>query len=260
MKISQDVLDILDRSTFDGPLMFLPNEQLARPLYVAVAKAIECAGGKWNKKSKAHVFDGQAADAVEPMVLTGEITSAKQTFGFFETPTPIAQRVIDTIGGDPGMAWMEPSAGSSGQLVFPILATSPGWLDCYEIQENNADKLDGRICNHLSPGSREHVSVIAADFLSIIPFPRYDRIAMNPPFGGKADIRHVLHAAQFLKPGGRLAAIMSSGVLSRTDKLTQSLRRMVQDHGGAFEILPKDSFKESGTGVNTVIVNFKNRI
>ena len=29
---------------------------------------------------------------------------------------------------------------------------------------------------------------------------------LNPPFHLRADIRHVLHAMQFLKPGGKLAA------------------------------------------------------
>ena len=77
---------------------------------------------------------------------------------------------------------------------------------------------------------------------------------MNPPFAGKADVHHVMHALGFLRPGGRLVAIMAASAGFREDKLTASLRATVDERGGTMTALPDDSFKESGTGVHTVLV------
>jgi hypothetical protein len=59
---------------------------------------------------------------------------------------------------------------------------------------------------------------------------------------------------RFLKPDGRLVAIMSAGVSFRQDKRTTAFRKLVEERGGMIEPLPEDSFKESGTSVNTVLV------
>jgi 16S rRNA G1207 methylase RsmC len=101
------------------------------------------------------------------------------------------------------------------------------------------------------------VTVTQADFLTIDPTPIYDIVAMNPPFARQDDIRHVAHAAKFLKPGGYLASVMSAGVLFRDNKLTADFRAMVTGLGGTFERLPDAAFKESGTMVSTCIVSFQ---
>lgn len=77
---------------------------------------------------------------------------------------------------------------------------------------------------------------------------------MNPPFAGQDDVRHVMHAFGFLRRNGRLVAIMSAGILFRTNKLTTAFRDLVADRGGAIEPLPEGSFRSSGTSVNTCIV------
>ena len=88
----------------------------------------------------------------------------------------------------------------------------------------------------------------------VSPEPKFDRVVMNPPFNkARADIHHVLHAFKFLKKGGRLVAIMPSGVRFRDDKLTNEFRDLVLSCG-TIEDLPEQSFKESGTLVNTVLV------
>jgi 16S rRNA G1207 methylase RsmC len=77
---------------------------------------------------------------------------------------------------------------------------------------------------------------------------------MNPPFSKGQDIQHVTHALGFLKPGGRLVAIMGAGVTFRQDKRATEFRELVQAMGGTIARLPEGSFKSSGTMVNTVIV------
>ncbi len=93
-----------------------------------------------------------------------------------------------------------------------------------------------------------------ADFLEVPPRAVYDRVLMNPPFSGQADIRHVTHALGFVKPGGMVVAVMSAGVAFRTDKATAEFREMVTASGGEITPLPEGAFKASGTDVRTVLV------
>jgi type I restriction-modification system DNA methylase subunit len=68
------------------------------------------------------------------------------------------------------------------------------------------------------------------------------------------DIDHVMHAFKFLKPGGKLVSVMSAGITFRQDRKAVAFREMLEAHNGQIIPLPEGSFKESGTGVNAVIV------
>jgi len=87
----------------------------------------------------------------------------------------------------------------------------------------------------------------------------FDRVVMNPPFSGRADIAHVRHAHSFLRPGGRLAAIMSNGVAFREDRLAREFREFVAANDGVISPNPDGAFLESGTGVRTVTVVLEKR-
>lgn len=140
------------------------------------------------------------------------------------------------------MAALEPSAGH-GELA--LRARDAGAVvDCIELMEANHAYL------LTLPGLR---TIERRDFLGIAPSPDYDRIVMNQPFMKQADIKHVSHALGFLKPGGRLVSVMAAGVSFRTDARTTAFRKLIEERGGQVEALPEGSFKESGTGVNTVI-------
>lgn len=76
---------------------------------------------------------------------------------------------------------------------------------------------------------------------------------MNPPFANLQDVDHVTHAFNFLKPGGRLVAIMGEGAFFRQDRKAQEFRALLDVHGIS-EQLPAGSFEASGTNVNTRIV------
>lgn len=241
MKVSTDVLQVLDRAETDGPRLILTG-QLDRKLYTATAKAIEAAGGKWNRKAGAHLFDGEAAEAIEQMLLTGEIVSSKQEYGYFPTPVPIVDQLVQLAALKPGMTVLEPSAGR-GAIAGPI-ASLGCHVDCIELQRDNALAIsDAGIGRDLAVG----------DFLSCTQGPVYDRVVMNPPFAKQADIRHVTHAYGFLKPGGRLAAVMSNGITFRNTAPYREFRALLDGNGGVIHPLPDDAFKESGTGVRTVI-------
>ena len=242
MKVPTNVLEVLDRAETDGQRLVLTGT-LDRKLYTATAKVLEAAGGKWSRKAQAHLFDGDAADAIETVILTGEVISRKQEFGYFPTPAPIVQQLIDLADIKPGMTVLEPSAG---QGAIALAAAEAGAVvDCVEIQDSNAAVI--------SDAHHMNVTVLVTDFLTTSPQQAYDRVVMNPPFARQDDIRHVLHAHQHLKPGGLLVAVMSNGVTFRSTPLTKEFWRLIDSEDGEVLPLPAGSFAESGTGVNTVI-------
>ncbi|MDX2800123.1 methyltransferase [Streptomyces scabiei] len=242
MKVPATVLEVLDRAHCDGPRLILTGT-LDRKLYQDTAKVLEAAGGKWNRRAKAHLFDGEAADAIETLILTGEVTSKKQQFGYFPTPAPIVQQLLTLARIEPGMRVLEPSAG---QGAIALAAAHAGAVvDCVEIQPGHAEKI--RDAHH------PDVTVLVADFLTTSPQPVYDRVVMNPPFARQADIAHVEHAYTALRPGGVLVAVMSAGVTFRQTAAAVAFRDRLKTAGCEMHRLPEGAFKESGTGVNTVI-------
>jgi 16S rRNA G1207 methylase RsmC len=86
---------------------------------------------------------------------------------------------------------------------------------------------------------------------------KFDRVVMNPPFADQADIDHVTHALSFLKPGGKLVAIMSAGASFRQDRKASKFQELIEGLGGTMNELPEDSFKQSGTNVRTVLVEVR---
>lgn len=247
MKIANEVLAVLDAAEKSGNALTLVG-QLERNLYTAVNKVLEAAGGKWNRKTKAHLFEGDAADAMEQIILTGEI-GIPQELGWFPSPPPVVKRLIELAEIKEGMRAFEPSAGE-GAIVQAMQAAGALVWAC-EIEAKRAAKV-GQM---LYPEG----ACTVGDFLSMHP-PKpadaiLDRVVMNPPFAKKADIKHVTHALRFLKPGGRLVSVMSAGIQFRTDKdFVAFFDLMGQQKSFRCEGLPDGSFKSSGTGVNTVIV------
>lgn len=166
-----------------------------------------------------------------------------QVEDFYPTPPAVVELMIRVAQMAPGMDVLEPEAGE-GAVVEGILAA--GLIpDCVEIDPDRVDILG----NMLPPGA-----VINRDFLAMDPEPEYDRILMNPPWGKLAGVAHVFHAIRFLKPGGRLVAILGAGLEYREDGPTRELRKLVADWRGRIERLPSGSFKESGTMVDAVML------
>jgi predicted RNA methylase len=179
-------------------------------------------------------------------------TTPAKNFGHFDTPAPIVARVIEEarLGGRRRDDWrplriLEPSAGR-GNIALAAAALGH-MVTCVEIQH--------ALCRELHDPSI--TAVLNADFLTLTPagLGDFDVILMNPPFDRGRDVDHVTHALRFLRPGGRLVAIMSAGVEFRQDRKTADFRAAVERAGGQFRDLPPGAFAEAGTNVNTVIVS-----
>ncbi len=244
MKIANEVLTVLDNATKEGNSLVLVG-QLDRALYTKTNAVLEAAGGRWNRKAKAHIFDGDAEGAMEQIILTGEIT-VPQDFGFFPTPAPVVARLIELADISAGMEVLEPSAGKGA--ICEGLAHTGADITAVELLDTNFIELfNKRLCHFILQGDFLDPELNAS-------LGTYDRVVMNPPFERQADIKHVLRALRFLKPDGLLVSVMSASITFRDNKLTTDFRALIRERGGDIEDLPEGSFKESGTGVNTVIV------
>lgn len=243
MKIDNDVLSVLSQATTKENTLTLVG-QLDRKLYMKTDKVLDACGGKWNRKLKVHVFDGNAEDRIEEILLSGQVEIPKDEFNFFPTPQAIVSKLINAAHIKQGMTCLEPSAGHGAILKELVSATGDAKNTYfYELMESNF--------NHLS---QNNLLGELKDFLSVEPRAEFDRVVMNPPFAKQADIKHVFHAQKFLKPGGLLVAVMSASVIFRENSLTKNFRDFVNKHDGHIISLPDGSFKESGTMVNTVMV------
>ncbi|MEP8859145.1 methyltransferase [Enterobacter asburiae] len=246
MRVDNEVLNVLSAAECNGPQLFLTG-QLDRNLYTRTNKVLEAAGGKWNRKAKAHIFDTDASDRIEQIILTGDVVVPKDDFEFFPTPPAVAERVIELADIQNGMRVLEPSAGKGALALAAQQSALDVKVDMFELMPENNAYLHSMNIKNAKIGD-------PIDFLSVEPMASFDRIVMNPPFGRQADIKHVSHALKFLKPGGLLVSVMASSVTFRSNKLTTDFRQLIVDRGGHIEELPEGAFKSSGTMVNTVIV------
>ncbi len=149
----------------------------------------------------------------------------------FPTPPALARRMVELADVRPGHRVLEPSAGT-GRL---LQALPPG-CDVTAVEINTT--------------LARHINARCADFLSLSPadIGPFDRIVMNPPFANAQDIRHILHARQFLAPDGVLVALCANGPRQRA---------ALQPLATAWHDLPAGSFVSEGTGVNVALLEFK---
>lgn len=227
----------------------------------ALKSTMVALGGTWrkgSKKAKGGFVFAEGTDVAEVVRLaqaTGEVLDPRLV-GFVPTPDPIADMLVDWIDPQAGNVILEPEAGS-GNIVRAIergvsdrASRGKVVVACYELLEQNRAKLA-----ELAEDADVEVKILGDDFLKADPEKStvYDSVAMNPPFENRADVIHVRHACRFVKPGGKVAAIVSGGAMFRDDKIGREFRSFVASHG-TIEMLPDGSFESEGTCVRTAIV------
>lgn len=238
---------LLQNLRIEGNVAYI-QQQLDRDSYVALNKALEALGGKWNRSIRGHVFNGNPSDKIAEALDAGEAVDIKKTFEFFETPDEVGNTLVGLLSIEPGMKILEPSAGHGAIADIVRAACSDCSISVIEIDNENRAVL-----------KEKGYKLIGKDFLKYKKKkPLFDRIAMNPPFSKHQDIDHVRHAWKFLKPGGRLASVMAGGTEFREDKKTTAFLEWAEQQPN-YQIfqLPPGSFKESGTGVNTIILTIQ---
>ncbi|WP_066473922.1 methyltransferase [Bosea sp. WAO] len=187
---------------------------------------------------------GKAERAAEELRRKVDALKLASIPGYFPTPAAVVDRMTDAARLPEGPCLiLEPEAGS-GAICEGVARAAPlAKVEAFEVNSRLREVLQ-----------MKGVALVGSDFMEAAPEPRFDRAVMNPPFENGQDIAHVRHAFQFLKPGGRLVAIMSPGPFFRQDRRAVEFREWFEALGGEREDLPAGSFKESGTGVATVLV------
>ena len=241
--VPPDVRDILARSAIDGRALTLPD-QLDRPTYLRVDKILRAAGAKWDRRARAHLFPFDPRQLLADAVGSGAVVDRTRTLQFFETPPALAARMVDLARIRPGQAALEPSAGQ-GRIVLSLLAAGA---------RVRAVEPDARNCDVLRASTEADVWQGAFQAFAADSRQRFDAVVMNPPFSGGQDTAHIRLAWDQLAEGGRLVAVCSEGPFFRQTKRDAAFRAWLQAIDAHVEALASDSFKVSGTGVQTRLI------
>jgi predicted RNA methylase len=185
-KISDEVRDVLSRSTITETSVKLPDGQLERKLYEAV----------------------NPREALGLAVATGKAVNLQTKFQAFYTPTALADRVAAAANLKRGQRVLEPSVGG-GALVLAAAKVAAVRVDAFDIDPSVAAKIE--VVRGAAANAGTLILVQVGDFLEVVPDPIYDAVLMNPPFQKEQDMQHVAHAWEFVKPGGSLVAVMGAG-------------------------------------------------
>lgn len=244
MKIREEVLEVLNQCEVKGSILYLPDVQLERKMYLEVNKVLESIGGKWDRKVKGHIFNKDVSSLLEEVILTGEYTDVKKEFNFFPTPKIIAGRLIELAEIKRSDLLLEPSAGNGA--IADLFPTENKKV-LVELNEDNAETL-------VSKG----YSVLVMDFLEM-SYIGADKIIMNPPFTRQQDVDHILHAYDMLREGGILVSVCSAGPFFRENKKAEKFREFISKVNTEVYDLEPGAFKESGTMVATKIIKIRKR-
>lgn len=161
--------------------------------------------------------------------------------GYFPTPQPVIDIMLDYADVQPDHMVLEPSAGSGAiaDRVKPLCKH----IDTVEQNYTLSDIL-----------KTKGYPATQGDFIKTEFSTLFNRVLMNPPFENLQDIDHVQHAFKFLLGGGRLVSVVSPAPFFRNDKKAADFREWFESLCGEVIDLPENSFKESGTNVSTKLI------
>ncbi|HTH48075.1 MAG TPA: class I SAM-dependent methyltransferase [Candidatus Limnocylindria bacterium] len=250
--VSPFVQNVLQSAFVEGNVLRL-TQQLQPKQYAEVAKAIETAGGKWNRKQQAHIFERPVADVLSDVLNGGDrVVNQQQTFQTFNTPDDLADEMAVLAGVQP-MEWvLEPSAGT-GNLLRAAQRRGAN-VFAVEIQEHLTAKLKLVKAQGIDVEGRRYMPdtvVVHSDFLGFSGNMKFDVVLMNPPFSRGQDYQHILKALSFLKPGGRMAALTSRSTASSHHRDFSELTRKFAHYSN--RLILEGTFKSEGTSIETLL-------
>lgn len=247
LTIDPDIIDVLRAAVMTSTSVVLTG-QLDRKLYERTNKVLMLAGGKWNKSAKAHLFSPDGLAQLVEAMGAGKIEDKKKTNQAFYTPADLAKEAVAYAELRPSFRVLEPSAGHGALADACVLIGNVphDQIECCEIDPKSCEVLEEKLYKPW-----------CGDFLDRTPEVVFDAVVMNPPFSNRAYIRHILHAFRFLKPGGRLVAILPPSWRSDDTALGKEFRRVVNDEtigGPEVHDVEAGAFAESGTNIATCIM------
>jgi len=184
----------------------------------------------------------------DPIQITERELIGKPLPGFYPTPRPVIERMLELAGVESQHKVLEPSCGK-GDVLDALKDQCPG-IELFAIERYTT------LSDVLSAKGHE---VEFSDFLT--HQGAYDRVLMNPPFADGQDIEHIRHAYSLLSPGGRLVSVISEGPFFRSDKQSIAFREWLDELAGETEQLPEDAFqgreafRETGVRTRLITIN-----
>lgn len=218
-------------------------EQLSPQLYAKVNEVLSALGAQWDKKRKGHELAYDISEDLERILETGVYYNWKKDTEFFPTP-PEVLRFMDHMipyEHEEQIKILEPSAGEGNILDYLKEEFPNAELHAVEINPLHVRTLN-----------EKGYDVVCRDFLEYCPDMPFDLIVMNPPFN--EGLRHIMHAYDLLKPNGSIVSVMAAGVKFRSTGVFKEWNRFLRGKYHSMIDLPKNAFKGSGTGINTVLV------
>jgi predicted RNA methylase len=178
---------------------------------------------------------------------------------FYPTPSPAVIKLLDGLHLSEGAKVLEPSAGQ-GAIALEAARLGAN-VTAIEINPDHCAVLKSRASQMAGSGS---IRLKQANFLAVTPSPTFDFILMNPPFYGTHYMDHVKHAFEFLSAGGMLRAILPASAEVNESRKHSAFRKWAMEHNdlgwaGPFRDLPAESFKDSGTMIQTVVLHLRKR-
>lgn len=237
--MKEELIESIGKMVATGNRLELPTEQISN--YPAVKKALLAAGGKYKRSG----FDFQeSAQTIKDRLCGGEVIDDIKKYQYYPTPKVLAEQLVSMSEIEPHHMVLEPSAGQGAIVdVIPECAM----LMLVELMPQNAIVLRRK---YYPP----KVVVVEQDFLTVDVETGFDRIVANPPFTKNQDIDHVMHMYDLLKPGGRIVSVMSSSWTFGIQKKQVAFRDFLHSIGAAYHVVGSGTFKESGTNVNSMVV------
>ena len=166
-------------------------------------------------------------------------TAVSKDLQYYPTPKKVVDRIMDKISYQlQGKKVLEPQCGCGR------------FMDALRKAKAKPYGIEVDALRAAATRARGH-TVLTANFLETEPTGDFDMVVMNPPFFGRHYAKHVEHAFKFLKPGGRLTAILP--VTAQEHGLLDDLGEK-RSYDNRWDDLPVGSFSESGTNVNTTIL------
>lgn len=173
--------------------------------------------------------------------LNGTAPQAITGFNLFQTPQPIAARMASIMAERiKGGRILEPSAGL-GRLVLAvdnIAGLAADWVMVEEARECFNALI--KACKHGRKENRDFLATSAAELGG-----QFNAVIMNPPFKQGRDIKHIKHALDMVRLGGRLVSLCYNGI-----RQNEQLKPMAN----FWEVLPAESFRAEGTGASVALI------
>lgn len=252
--LDKEILNVLQNLEIndDEKTIKILMENLERNTYVKVDELFKLLGGKWNKKIKKHQFETEKilSNIISEIFNEGK-SPVKNPFDFFPTPIEIVDKMINfsltNLNQYECYDILEPSAGTARIANKLREFFNCSSIEVCEIEEKNIKFL-----------KEENFDIIGNDFLDLSNNKYYDAIFMNPPFNinndSQAYIKHIYKAFDLLKSGGVLISIAPISFTWERIKKEKEFTKFLIKNGGTYISNEKNSFKESKTSVDTVII------